>query len=109
MEWCTGHVDLQLVVGRQTIKSIDQVDSYLTGTDISSLMARGREDIVAYVGSGFTTVPKKIVLRTDSAVAEAMALTQAQHDTMTEDSEPEVDEEGNDVESVASPQIPLNI
>jgi hypothetical protein len=103
MEWCAGHVDLRLVVGRQTIQSIDQVDSYLTGTDISSLMARGNLDIVAYVSSGFKTIPKKIVLRTDNAEAEAMALTQAQHDAMAENSEPEVDEQGNDVEAVVLP------
>ena len=76
-------------------------------------MIRWIATLLAQVGSGFTTVPKKNVLRTDSAEAasDAMAVTQAQHDTMTEDSESEVDEEGNDVESVASAQIqfPLNI
>ena len=55
MKWCVDHVDLQLVVGRQTIKSIDQTANYLTGTDISTLMTRGKADIVTYVSSGFNS------------------------------------------------------
>jgi len=101
MKWCVDHVDLQLVVGRQTIKSIDQTANYLTGTDISTLMTRGKADIVTYVSSGLNTIPKKVVLRTDNAEAEAMALTQVQQDdSMTENSRPEVDDHGNDVPDV---------
>ena len=100
MKWCVDHVDLQLVVGRQTIKSIDQTANYLTGTDISTLMTHGKADIVTYVSSGFNTIPKKVVLRTDNAEAEAMALTQVQQDSITENSQPEVDDHGNDVPDV---------
>ncbi len=87
------NVDLRKVPGRRTIKTINQSDIYLKGTDLVSLNDRGLEDLHSYVKSGFTLIPQKISFRTDTAQIEAELLTEVEQLEIVEESLPaDVDE-----------------
>ena len=60
-----ANVDFRKCLGRKTIKTLNQAEEYITGTDLVSLNAKGLQDLHTYVSSGFTTIPKILKFRTD--------------------------------------------
>lgn len=64
------HVNFAKVRDRQAAFTIDMKHQLLAGTDLPSLYLRGFNDCDDYVTSGFSTLPKRIKLRTDGVELE---------------------------------------